>query len=310
MKTLLFVAASALALAGAGCAPSPKADLRTALDCPASQGDLTRTNKAADGKTCTYTSSEGAEVSLQLVAVKGDATATLQGIEDTIAPKAAVTAAAASETAKDAAETAKGAADAAKETAEVAKDTAAAAKDAAASAADAAKDAAQAAREAAQDAGHTASATVSVGDKGDWNSDHKGKVDIQIDKHGHKVVSGDGESTRVDLPGIHISAQDDNANVSVGGIRINANEDESTIHIIREVRMRGEAFSRQKRGIRATFISTNKADPNGYRFVGYEASGPKTGPITVAIVKAKSEIDNDDDIARDVRRLVRRNGGA
>jgi hypothetical protein len=30
----------------------------------------------------------------------------------------------------------------------------------------------------------------------------------------------------------------------------------------------------------------------------------------VAIVKAKSEIDNDDDIARDVRRLVRRNGGA
>jgi hypothetical protein len=310
MKTLLFVAASALALAGAGCAPNPKADLRTALDCPANQGDLTRTNKAADGKTCTYTSSEGAEVSLQLVAVKGDATATLQGIEDTIAPRGAATAAA-SETAKDAADTAKGAADAAKDTAEVAKDTAAAAKDAATSAADAAKDAAQTAREAAQDAGRSASATVSVGDRDDdWNSDHKGKVDIQIDKHGHKVVSGDGETTSVDLPGIHISAQDDNADVRVGGIRINANDDESTIHIIREVRMRGEAFSRQKRGIRATFISTNKADPNGYRFVGYEASGPKTGPITVAIVKAKSEIDNDDDIARDVRRLVRRNGGA
>ena len=304
MKTLLSVAASALALAAAGCAPNPKADLRTALDCPASQGDLTRTNKAADGKTCTYTSSEGAEVSLQLVAVKGDATATLQGIEDAIAPKAAITAAAASETAKDAA-------DASKDSAEAAKDTAAAAKEAATSAADAAKDAAQAAREAAQDAGRTASATASIGDKDDdWNSDHKGKVDIQIDKHGHKVVSGDGETTRVDLPGIHISAQDDNADVRVGGIRINANDDESTIHIIREVRMRGEAFSRQKRGIRATFISTNKTDPNGYRFVGYEASGPKTGPITVAIVKAKREIDNDDDIARDVRRLVRRNGGA
>src|SRR6476619_924493 len=89
MKSLFFVAASALALLGAGCAPNPKADQRTALDCPANQGDLTRTSKAADGKTCTYASSEGAEVNLQLVAVRGDATATLQGIEDTIAPKVA-----------------------------------------------------------------------------------------------------------------------------------------------------------------------------------------------------------------------------
>jgi hypothetical protein len=114
----------------------------------------------------------------------------------------------------------------------------------------------------------------------------------------------------VDLPGIHISARDDDANVQIGGIRINANGDESTVHIIREVRLRGEALSRQKRGIRATFISANKGDPNGYRFVGYEAAGPKTGPLTVAVVKAKSEIDHDDDVARDVRRLVRRNGGA
>ena len=83
--------------------PAAKADLRTALDCPASQGDLTRTSMAADGKTCIYASREGDEVTLQLVAVTGDATATLQGIEDTIAPKAAVTAATASETAKDAA---------------------------------------------------------------------------------------------------------------------------------------------------------------------------------------------------------------
>lgn len=292
MKTLLFLAASALALGAGACTPNPKPQLRTALDCPASQGDLTRTNKAIDGKTCTYTSSEGAEVSLQLVAVKGDPTATLQGIEDAIAPKVAPTAAAA-------AEDAKAAVGAAKDAADTAKDAADAAKDAAQAAGDAAKDAAAAAREAAQDAGHSASATVSIGDKDDWNSDHKGKV-----------VSGDGESTRVDLPGIHISARDDDANVQIGGIRINANGDESTVHIIREVRLRGEALSRQKRGIRATFISANKADASGYRFVGYEAAGPKTGPLTVAVVKAKSEIDHDDDVARDVRRLVRRNGGA
>ena len=301
MKTLLFVAASALALTAAACAPSPKPDLRTALDCPANQGDLTRTNKAADGKTCIYTSSEGAEVTLQLVAVQGDAAMTLRGIEETIAPQAERTV-----------ESAKAAADTAKDTADIAKDTAEAAKDAADAAKDAAKDAADVAKEAAQDAGRSASATVSIGDKADWNSDKGDKkdgVDVKID--GKKVVSaGDGETTRVDLPGIHISARDDNADVRVGGIRINANEDDTTIHIFRDVRLRGEALSREKRGIRATFISANKSDPAGYRYVGYEAAGPKKGPITVAIVKAKTEIDHDDDVARDVRRLVRRNGGA
>jgi hypothetical protein len=296
MKTLLFVAASALTLATAACAPTAKPDLRTALDCPANQGDLTRTNKAADGKTCTYTSSEGAEVSLQLVAVKGDAAATLQGIEDAIAPPAIRSAAAQ-----------------ASDTADAAKDVAGAAKDAADAARDAAKDAAATTREAAQDAGRSANATVSAGDKDDWNADrkdHKDGVDIRIDGKGHKIVSGDGDSAQVDLPGIHISAKDNDADVRIGGIRINANDDESTVHIIRDVRLRGEALSRTKRGIRATFIATNRAEPNGYRFVGYEAAGPKTGPLTVAVVKAKTEINHDNDLARDIKRLVRHNGGA
>jgi hypothetical protein len=298
MKTLLFLAASALALSAAACAPTTKADLRTALDCPANQGDLTRTGKAADGKTCTYRSSEGTEVSLQLVAVKGDPTATLQAIEDSIAP----------EPVASAAEGVTAGTDNAKGVAETAKDAAGAAKEAAGVARDAAKDAAAAAKEAAEDAGRS----VSV-DAKDWDTGRKGKGDIdihaKIDKDGPKVVSGDGETTRVDLPGIHISARDDDADVRIGGIRINANGDEESVHIIRDVRMRGVAFSRRKRGIRATFISSTKADAAGYRFVGYEAAGPKTGPLTVAVVKAKSEIDHDDDVVRDVQRLVRRNGG-
>ena len=306
MKTLLFLAASALALSAAACAPTTKADLRTALDCPANQGDLTRTGKAADGKTCTYRSSEGTEVSLQLVAVKGDPTATLQAIEDQIAPATVSSAATAAEGASDAAETAKDAASAAKETADTAKEAAGVAHDAA-------KDAATVAKEAAEDAGRSVSATVSVDDKGDWNTDRKGKGDIdlhaKIDKDGHKIVTGDGESTRVDLPGIHISARDDDADVRIGGIRINANGDDESVHIIRDVRMRGEAFSRHKRGIRATFISSTRGDAGGYRFVGYEAAGPRTGPLTVAIVKAKTEIDHGDDVVHDIQRLVRRNGG-
>src|SRR6478735_3268536 len=158
MKSLLFVAASAMALAVAACTPSAKPELRTALDCPSSQGDLTRTNKAADGKTCIYASSEGAEVTLQLVAVTGgDPAATLQGIENSIAPLAQRIPSSPIEAAKYAAEDAKDAAADAKDAAEDAKDEAK----------DAAKDAARAAKEAAQDAARSTGVTVSTGDKDD-----------------------------------------------------------------------------------------------------------------------------------------------
>ena len=75
------------------------------------------------------------------------------------------------------------------------------------------------------------------------------------------------------------------------------------------MRLRGEQLSREKRGIRATFISSRKNAADGYRFVGYEAAGPKVGPLTVAVVKSKSEIDQDDRLYKAVRRLVRANGG-
>ncbi len=43
----------------------------TTLDCPASQGGLTRKSQAADGKSCVYTADTGATVDLQLVALDG-----------------------------------------------------------------------------------------------------------------------------------------------------------------------------------------------------------------------------------------------
>jgi hypothetical protein len=77
----------------------------------------------------------------------------------------------------------------------------------------------------------------------------------------------------------------------------------------RDVRLRGEALSRDRRGLRATFIYTGKDLPDGYRFVGYEAGGPKAGPITVAVVKSKIDGEDNGDIYPDVKKLVRRNGG-
>ena len=77
----------------------------------------------------------------------------------------------------------------------------------------------------------------------------------------------------------------------------------------RDVRLRGEALNPEKRGMRATFIYTGDDLGDGYRYVGYEAGGPKRGPITVAVVKSKTEDHDDNDLYGAVKKLVRRNGG-
>jgi hypothetical protein len=84
----------ALSLAGAAavlaaCAPPHphphhEAALKTisTLDCPEDQGGLTRTDRSADGKSCRYTDSAGAQVTLQLLTLdNGDQHAALAPIE-------------------------------------------------------------------------------------------------------------------------------------------------------------------------------------------------------------------------------------
>ena len=88
-----------------------------------------------------------------------------------------------------------------------------------------------------------------------------------------------------------------------------ADVDAAVATIIEDVRLRGEALNPERRGIRATFIYTGIDLPSGYHFVGYEAGGPKTGPITVAVVKSKAGDAEDDELYPDVKKLVRRNGG-
>jgi hypothetical protein len=116
--------------------------------------------------------------------------------------------------------------------------------------------------------------------------------------------------TRIDLPGIHISADENNggrANVNVGSIHVDAGDAGAEIRIDKPVRLRGEALSPEKRGFRATYILANDRLKDGWRAVGYEAAGPKAGPITVAVVKSRS--GEHDHILGDVKRLVRRNAG-
>lgn len=123
-------------------------------------------------------------------------------------------------------------------------------------------------------------------------------------------TSGDKEGgDSIDLPGVHISENGDGGKVRIGPLKVDSDGDDTTVNIYRDVRMRGEALSREKRGLRATFIYTGKDLPSGYRYVGYEAGGPKSGPLTVAKVRSKIGAKSGDDINHDVQELVRRNGG-
>jgi len=281
MKPLLLLSVCGLALTGlSACAPTTPPTARVALDCPSSQGDLKLTNVAADKKTCTYASSDGDQVSLRLIPVSSGAYETaLQPIEQELQGEI--------ETASDkaAAATAAG------------KDVTAAAK----ASAGASAQAARAAQEAAQDA--AAAVRVSVKDathKGDEDEDGKVNIDADDARGGH---------ANIDLPGIHIHADGDNneAKIDVAGVHIDGSDEGATIRATRDVRLRGQALSPQRNGFRATYVLARHDLKDGWQAVGYEAGGPKAGPITVAVFKARE--GGRDGASDDVKRLVRRNGG-
>ncbi|MBV8394020.1 MAG: hypothetical protein JOY81_12630, partial [Alphaproteobacteria bacterium] len=96
--------------------------------------------------------------------------------------------------------------------------------------------------------------------------------------------------------------------VNIAGVHINASDSGASVHMMRDVRLRGESFSRERRGIWATFTSAQSDAGDGYGFVGYDAAGPKTGPLAVATVRARDSLDRHGRLYRDIQRLVRRNG--
>jgi hypothetical protein len=275
MKSLLFISACGLVLAGLGaCAPMTPPTARVALDCPTDQGDLRLSSVSPDKKTCLYTSRDGDEVSLRLLPVSGSYEATLQPIEQELQGEV-----------QTEAQGGKAAADAKPGTA------------VAAASAGATSDAAKAAKQAAEDARSDAKKDDRKDDK---DSDGDSKVKVDADDR-------NGDHAHIDLPGIHISADDDKADVNVGGINVNAGENGATVRVSRDVRLRGEAFAPRRNGFRSTYILARDDLKGGWKAVGYEAAGPKAGPITVAVFKAHEGRHHD--VSESVKRLVRRNGG-
>lgn len=268
-----------------------------ALQCPDQMGALTRKGSAqADGTVCTYTGPRGAEVELHLVRLADEPVETVLGRFERLLSLAMP---------QTAAQIDKAAADSARADAEAARADA-----------EGARADAQAARADAQAARADAEADRSA----DASSDA-----AHISAPG-MTIDAEGDRARVSLPGIHVDADGDKANVRIGGFTIQANDGEaktSTVRVRGDLSddATGEATSVQIRdnaaeirtrspgeATRQTWtLSDNAPSPAGWRRVGYEARGPRGGPIVVATVRAREQ--HADGVFDDAKDLVALNVG-
>jgi hypothetical protein len=230
MKVLHLAILATAVVAVAGCRRTADPALRTALDCPPSQGDLTRTGVSSDQRTCSYVSAQGDQISLRLLPVTTTPDAALRPVEAELQLLVPATPPA---------------------------------KDAATSAA-----------------------------RDDDDDEERGNA-------------SDDRAT-VSLPGVRIDAQGDKADVRIGALHVDAQGGGAVVRETHDVRLRGQALAFQRRGFRALYIVARGDLPDGLTSVGYEAGGPRRGPLAVAVVRMKS---HGHDIYQDVRRLVRRNAG-
>lgn len=151
---------------------------------------------------------------------------------------------------------------------------------------------------------------------------------------------GRGDRADINLPGVHIQADDNGAKVNVGGVHIDANDDRAEVRVNQNVSVSSDEdrqtvtvkdddgdvdvqeersnagrkrHGRHFKNVRATYMLVNGGDKvgeNGYRVVGYDARGPKDGPLAVAVVKSRQQSDRHDGVFVDAKELVIHNVGA
>tara|TARA_R110000787_G_scaffold52506_3_gene123574 strand:- start:287 stop:1132 length:846 start_codon:yes stop_codon:yes gene_type:complete len=222
-----------------------------ALQCPQTQGSLTRKGSAhAGGTVCTYVGAKGAEVSLHLVRLDDTSVdAVLQAFQTRLSREMPLTVArlrAAEETA--AAESTRADADAARA------DIAAARADAAA---------------------------------GEPTTVQMPGIHIRTQ----------GDDADVKLPGINIESHGDRSRVRIGGINIQSNDGSGQVSIHSgddRVSIQSHADSTEVRtstggdSTRVTWVLNDpEASESGWRLVGYEARGPQAGPVVIATVRSR-----------------------
>jgi len=251
-----------------------------ALQCPQTIGSLTRKGSASAGGTvCTYVGPKGAEVSLHLVPLGGEAPAdVLKAFAQRLSgdlPRAVETLHAAADEAQAEAASAEREADAAQRAA----DTAQRAADQAAASADRAS---------------VRAPGVAIDADGD---------DSTVSLPGMRIETR-GDRASVRIGGFHIDADDSDGSARISGsggngdnVSINARNDAAEIR----ASAGGDAT-------RASWILTdNRPTEAGWRLVGYEARGPVGGPLVIATVRSRDS--NRDRAFEDAKDLVTLNVG-
>jgi hypothetical protein len=132
------------------------------------------------------------------------------------------------------------------------------------------------------------------------------------------AVAADGDDAHIRLPGLSIDAEGDHAQIRMGGLHIDGRGDHANITmtgrrgggmsiIANDDRAEIRQDRSNTRGVsRSLILATENPTADGYRLVGYEARGPKAGPLVVAVVRARGEAEADH-VFKDMKALVRRN---
>lgn len=153
-------------------------------------------------------------------------------------------------------------------------------------------------------------------------------------------AKNDKNHASIHLPGVSIDAHDDTADIRIGHLTINSDGGAAEVKVNKNVSAKsddgkgtvsitaddehgegdvairasdGGAEIRARKGgrgdVRSTLIIANDKAPKGFRLAGYEARGPKGGPLAVAVVKARTRDTDDHDLFKDMKALVRHNVG-
>jgi len=131
---------------------------------------------------------------------------------------------------------------------------------------------------------------------------------------------GGHDQVEINLPGLHIQADDDKAKVRIAGLNVDADNRSDKVRVTGgtgpfqphgrfsvDADDRGAVIRARSvgRDVHATLIMASDAPgAQGWRAVGYQASGPRTGPLVVAVVRSKG--DDQDRVFQDARRLASR----
>jgi hypothetical protein len=175
-------------------------------------------------------------------------------------------------------------------------------------AADAEGDAAAAADQAAADAAGTGATGASAGPTG--------AESVDIDLPGVSIESK-GENAEIRMPGIQVDAKDGGAQVRIGPLTVDADDTTGDAKIAvgeQEVSVKAKDEAAEIRtthrgeDVRRTYIlADERRTDGGWELVGYEARGPKSGPVVVAVARSKHR--KDDDVFDSAKALVQHNVG-